>query len=78
MGPTWPMGHHCCMGIEKTIRRVKQLGVIPAPLARSAPASITTYLQSFFEHRCREKEMHSVLEQTGASTPGAGKNSPLR
>lgn len=68
LGTSLPKLHIACMGIEKLIPRVKDLGVFLRLLARSATGQpITTYSSHFHGPRESGCEMHVVLVDNGRS-----------
>ena len=61
MGATLPKLHIACMGIEKIIPRVKDLGLFTRLLARSATGqAITTYTSHYLGAK-EESQMHIVI-----------------
>ncbi|WP_417850549.1 LutB/LldF family L-lactate oxidation iron-sulfur protein [Thalassoglobus sp.] len=68
LGTSLPKLHIACMGIEKIIPRVKDLGVFLRLLARSATGQpITTYSTHFHGPRDQDCQMHIVLVDNGRS-----------
>ncbi|QDT31193.1 LutB/LldF family L-lactate oxidation iron-sulfur protein [Thalassoglobus polymorphus] len=68
LGTSLPKLHIACMGIEKIIPRVKDLGVFLRLLARSATGQpITTYSTHFHGPRDKDCQMHIVLVDNGRS-----------
>ena len=67
LGTVLPPLHIACMGIEKMVPRLQDLGVFTRLLARSATGqALTTYTSHFFGPR-PQGEMHVVLVDNGRS-----------
>lgn len=68
LGTNLPPLHIACMGMEKLIPRLEDLGVFTRLLARSATGQpITTYTSHFHGPRDADGEMHIVILDNGRS-----------
>lgn len=66
MGVSLPRVHIACMGIEKLLPRLDDLGVFTRLLARSATGQpITSYTSHFHGPRDADSELHIVLVDNG-------------
>jgi L-lactate dehydrogenase complex protein LldF len=67
MGTGLPPVHIACMGVEKIIPRLEDLGVFTRLLARSATGQPVTTYTSHFHGPVRGGEMHVVIVDNGRS-----------
>lgn len=67
MGTSLPSIHIACMGVEKIIPRLKDLGVFLRLLARSATGQPVTTYSTHFHGPIKDGELHVVIVDNGRS-----------